>query len=50
MSLFLIGFAFVYYGISSLTKVGVRVTDIQFNHLFASAAPSDSTSIAGGRD
>ena len=50
MSLFLIGFVFIYYDILSLTKVGVRVTDNTFNHLFASAAPSDSTSIAGGRD
>jgi len=49
-SLFLIGFAFIYYDILSLIKEGVRVIDIKCNHLLAPVALSDSTLIAGGRD
>jgi hypothetical protein len=52
-SLFLIGFAVVYYDIVSLTKgvgVGVGAIDIKSNHLLFSAALSDSTLIVGGTD
>jgi len=49
-NLFLIGFAFIYYDILSLTKGGMRVIDIKLNHLLAPVALSDSNLIAGGRD
>lgn len=49
-SLFLIGFAFIYYDNLNLTKGAVRVIDIKFNHLLAPVALSDNNSIAGGRD